>query len=433
MCLALGGKQVEDVTEYEDIEYYIACDDTESFRRTFSVMVALGTAKYIVTSRWMIESFEAKEVLPAHNYLVPDSVTKARYGFSISTTLANAKSNRPGGLLSGKYVYCSPGTLGKQTITVKQMETLVVLFGGTLIATQAKLSDAEASNILIVIVSDQKLSRKLGTAKEKGARLFTWPELLLSITNQQLAPLPPPAHKTKPSEAELEPHTSAKTPSQARDRPNLMSPSSQLKYSCGVIERLGFKSNFGVSTSTQDKEGDEHSSKSSPKVSNDRSPESANKRASGKQPSTQLGRIKLKLPSQQAKEKLAAEAAAAEALKKQKDEHKQELSNQADLIDAMKTEMLACKAKISSLEGDLARKVKDDSARKSTGNSAGEVRNMVPCLTLKFASLKSFLFFITRATRSSLKHKLLAFIAHLPFSGTKLIEVNLVTKASWLF
>ena len=112
MCLALGGKQVEDVTEYEDIEYYIACDDTESFRRTFSVMVALGTAKYIVTSRWMIESFEAKEVLPAHSYLVPDSVTKAKYGFSISTTLANAKSNRPGGLLSDKYVYCSSGALG---------------------------------------------------------------------------------------------------------------------------------------------------------------------------------------------------------------------------------------------------------------------------------------------------------------------------------
>ena len=212
-----------------------------------------------------------------------------------------------------------------------------------------------------------------------------------------------------------------------------MNPSSQLKHSRGVTERLGFKSNFVASTSTQDKEEDEHSTKASPKVSNDRSPESANKRASSKQPSTKLGRIKLKLPFQQAKEKLAAEAAAAEALKKQKDEHKQELSNQADLIDAMKTEMLACKAKISSLEGDLARKVKDDSARKSTGNSAGEVRNMVPCLTLKFASHKSFLFFITRATRSSLKHKLLAFIAHLPFSGTKLIEVNLVTKASWLF
>ena len=61
MCLALGGKQVEDVTEYKKIEYYIACDDNESFRRTFSLMVALGTAKYIVTSRWIIESFEAKK------------------------------------------------------------------------------------------------------------------------------------------------------------------------------------------------------------------------------------------------------------------------------------------------------------------------------------------------------------------------------------
>ena len=41
--------------------YYIACDDNESFIRTFSLMVALGTAKYIVTSRWIIESFEAKK------------------------------------------------------------------------------------------------------------------------------------------------------------------------------------------------------------------------------------------------------------------------------------------------------------------------------------------------------------------------------------
>ena len=169
MCLALGGKQVEDVPKYKNITYYIACDDIESFKRTFSTMAALGTAKHIVKSSWLIESFEAKQVLPVHNYLVPDNITQEKYGFSISTTLINAESNRPGGLLLGKYVYCSSGALGKGAITLKQMKKLVVLFGGTWIATQTKLLDVEASNILIVIPSGQKLSIKLSTANQGGA------------------------------------------------------------------------------------------------------------------------------------------------------------------------------------------------------------------------------------------------------------------------
>ena len=61
MCLALGGKHVEDVPGYKSITHYIACDDDESFKRTFSTIAAFGTAQHIVKSSWLIKSFQTKK------------------------------------------------------------------------------------------------------------------------------------------------------------------------------------------------------------------------------------------------------------------------------------------------------------------------------------------------------------------------------------
>ena len=69
-------------------------------------------------------------------------------------------------------------------------------------------------------------------------------------------------------------------------------------------------------------------------------------------------------------------------------------------VGAMDAEMLAYKAKISSLEDVLARKAKGDRVRELTENNTGEARDMVlwSILTLAFVPHTCLLFFVTRSS-----------------------------------
>ena len=107
MCLDIGGTPVENLADYHKVNCFIASDDNESFNRTVKSIAAFGCPDTMVTSRWMVDSINNRGGVSIDNYRVLDSTTHAKYGFSISETLANVKSNRPDGLLSGKHIYIS--------------------------------------------------------------------------------------------------------------------------------------------------------------------------------------------------------------------------------------------------------------------------------------------------------------------------------------
>ena len=275
MCLAIGGKPVEDISEYGKITHYIACDNEDTFARTFSTMAAFGTATHIIKSGGLIDSFNAKRVLLASDYYLSDSTAQEIYGFSISTTLDNAKSNRPGGLLSGKYVYCSSGTLGKSNaaITPVEMKHIVALFGGTWISTQKGLLELEAPSIIAIVANGQKLSKNLSIVDKAGANLVTWTNALNIFTNQCIVSVPLPDPKIKPSKYDPKPPKPAKQ-STAKNIYSVMSPTLQRKKGCQVLKYYGFNGNFGASATPKEKAGSGAPAKlASPKATDDPCPD----------------------------------------------------------------------------------------------------------------------------------------------------------------
>ena len=212
--MAIGGTPVENLSDFGKVDYFIASDDNASFIRTVKSIAAFGCAKKMVTARWMVDSINNGGGVSSANYRVLDNTTHAKYGFFISKTLANAKSNRPNGLLSGKHVYIYPrGVAGESNHapSLQELKDLVVLFGGSLLGSQEKLSTVhDASNILILGKIGQSLTTKMDAFVQKGARLFTWPDLLDIFTRQSLDLVPSATSKPKPLKSKSNPLESTK-------------------------------------------------------------------------------------------------------------------------------------------------------------------------------------------------------------------------------
>ena len=171
-------------------------------------------------------------------------MTQEKYGFSLSKTLANARSKRPGGVLQGMELFVCAGTLGpgKKASSQQRMKSLIELFCGIWIKSQQELSnDSNPSSIIIVGETPESPKGKLGDLVDIGAHYANLPDFIEMLTKQSN-----PWVSSKPPEPKK---------NEVRNGLSLLSPTSKKAKLHKVVQKFGFKlsedvGKNGVSTQT---------------------------------------------------------------------------------------------------------------------------------------------------------------------------------------
>lgn len=188
MVKGLGAVLVENIADAHTATHVIASDEKTSMRRTPKLMIALCSTENIVSLNWLVESAEAKKLLPCRDYVIADAHAEKKYGFSMKKTLKTIESRRSR-LLEGWSVYVCKGVAGNKAPGADELQLMIEAAGGSLLGSFTKKKGLDFSKILI-ITSDPETSKQVSTktvaaALDEGASKRTVKWLFDALMKQE--------------------------------------------------------------------------------------------------------------------------------------------------------------------------------------------------------------------------------------------------------
>ena len=153
MVQNLGGVVIESINEASSATHVIGGDDSNPFRRTPKLMVALCSTSNILHLDWLIASKRQNRFLETRPYLLlRDRLGEKNYQFNMKETLQNGKMRREeGGILSGWRIYVAKNVAGNKAPKQEDLNVIITSAGGDFL--DELNSEIDLSNV-IVITSD---------------------------------------------------------------------------------------------------------------------------------------------------------------------------------------------------------------------------------------------------------------------------------------